>query len=252
MSKISSITRVLEIIETVSYSSKPVTPLELSKKLNIPKPTVHRLIKNLSEEGFITVNDSGGVVPGSRVRNLSIELWQQRRYFNERQVILQRLVTDIKETCGIAAPYNLNMVYTNHAQTMLPLQVYIPVGEKSPLWCTATGKLYLSQLSIHARHKVLEKLTLHRFTRNTIYNMEVLNAELDQIAKTGIGVDNEEFISEMVAIAVPILDSNSKYLASLYMHAPTTRISLVELLTYVPRLKIAAQEIQTLIDESQD
>jgi len=248
MSKVSSITRVLEIIEAVSYASKPITPLELSKELRIPKPTVHRLVQNLSDEGFITVNTCGGIIPGNRVRNLSVELWQQRQNFNERQIILQRLVTDVKETCGIAVPYNVDMIYTNHVQTMLPLQVYIPVGEKSPVWCTATGKLYLSQLSTHGRHRILEKLTLDRFTRNTIYDIDVLNVELDQISETGIGIDNEEFISEMVAVAVPILDKNSKYLASLYMHGPTTRISLAELLTYVPRLKTAAQEIQTLID----
>ncbi|HAR76273.1 MAG TPA: IclR family transcriptional regulator, partial [Psychrobacter sp.] len=47
MPKVSSITRVLEIIEAVSYASKSLSPLELSQKLDIPKPTIHRLIQNL-------------------------------------------------------------------------------------------------------------------------------------------------------------------------------------------------------------
>ncbi|MGP9491022.1 IclR family transcriptional regulator [Psychrobacter sp. AOP7-B1-24] len=251
MPKVSSITRVLEIIEAVSYASKPLSPLELSQQLNIPKPTIHRLIQNLVDEGFVTVDIGGGIIPGKRVRNLSVELWQQRQFFNERQVILHKLVEELKETCGIAIPYHMDMLYTNRAQTPLPLQIYLPVGAKSPMWCTATGKLYLSQLSATSRNKILQSLPLDKFTKNTITDIDALNKELDYIAEMGVGIDNEEFISEMVAVSVPILDKKSRYLASLYIHAPTVRLSLDELLTHVPRLQAAAQDIQSLVYELQ-
>ncbi|MFK3989559.1 IclR family transcriptional regulator [Psychrobacter sp. NPDC064578] len=247
MPKVSSITRVLEIIEAVSYASKPLSPLELSQELDIPKPTIHRLIQNLLDEGFVTVDIGGGIIPGKRVRNLGVELWQQRLFFNERQMILQKLVDELKETCGIGVPYQMNMIYTNRANTSLPIQIYLPVGAKSPMWCTATGKLYLSQLPRTSRDKILQNLSLDKFTKNTITDIDALNAELDRIAETGIGIDNEEFISEMVAIAVPIRDRKSRYLASLYLHAPTIRVSLDDLLTHVPQLQKAAKDIQSLV-----
>ncbi len=249
MPKVSSITRVLEIIEAVSYASKPLSPLELSQELDIPKPTIHRLIQNLLDEGFVTVDIGGGIIPDKRVRNLGVELWQQRLFFNERQMILQKLVDELKETCGIGVPYQMNMIYTNRANTTLPIQIYLPVGAKSPMWCTATGKLYLSQLPRTSREKILQNLSLDKFTKNTITDIDALNAELDRIAETGIGIDNEEFISEMVAIAVPIRDRKSRYLASLYLHAPTIRVSLDDLLTHVPRLQKAAKDIQSLVYE---
>ncbi|MGM8887860.1 helix-turn-helix domain-containing protein, partial [Psychrobacter sp. 1U2] len=105
MSKVSSITRVLEIVEIISYAPKPLSPLEISQILDIPKPTTHRLIQNLINEGFVTVDIGGGIIPGKRVRNLSLELWQQGQFFNKRQIILQKLVDEIKETCGISVPY---------------------------------------------------------------------------------------------------------------------------------------------------
>ena len=249
MPKVSSITRVLEIIEAVSYASKPLSPLELSQELDIPKPTIHRLIQNLLDEGFVTVDIGGGIIPGKRVRNLGVELWQQRLFFNERQMILQKLVDELKETCGIGVHYQMNMIYTNRANTTLPIQIYLPVGAKSPMWCTATGKLYLSQLPRTSRDKILQNLSLDKFTKNTITDIDALNAELDRIAETGIGIDNEEFISEMVAIAVPIRDRKSRYLASLYLHAPTIRVSLDDLLTHVPQLQKAAKDIQSLVYE---
>ncbi|WP_351079616.1 IclR family transcriptional regulator C-terminal domain-containing protein, partial [Shewanella sp. CAL98-MNA-CIBAN-0140] len=84
----------------------------------------------------------------------------------------QRLVDDIKETCGIGIPYHMDMIYTNRAQTTLPLQIYLPVGAKSPMWCTATGKLYLSQLPAANRRKMLHSLTLNKFTKNTITDLD--------------------------------------------------------------------------------
>lgn len=252
MPKVSSITRVLQIIEAVAYAPKPLTPLDLAQELNIPKPTIHRLIGQLVDEGFVAVDITGGIIAGKRVRNLSVELWQQRQFTSERQVILQRLVKDIKETCGIGVPHNTDMVYTNRAQTNLPLQIYLPIGAKSPMWCTATGKLYLSQLSMRSRQKMLHNLSLDKFTKNTITDVDALNAELDKIAKTGIGIDNEEFISEMVAVSVPVVDKKDRYLASLYVHAPTVRVSLDDLLDFVPRLKEAAQDIQALVYELQN
>ena len=56
----------------------------------------------------------------------------------------------------------------------------------------------------------------------------------------------------MVAVSVPVLDKKSRYLASLYIHAPTIRVSLDELLTHVPRLQTAAQDIQALVYELQN
>ena len=50
------------------------------------------------------VDIAGGIVAGRRVRNMSVELWQQRQFYSERHVILQRLVRDVKETCGISVP----------------------------------------------------------------------------------------------------------------------------------------------------
>jgi DNA-binding IclR family transcriptional regulator len=117
------------------------------------------------------------------------------------------------------------------------------------MWCTATGKLYLSLLPTQTRAKMLRQLPLDRFTENTFTDVYALTAELDTIAKSGVGIDNEEFISETVSVAVPILDKDSRYLASLFVNAPTIRVSLEALQTHVPRLRVAAQNIQTLCYE---
>jgi IclR family acetate operon transcriptional repressor len=46
----SSISRVMEIIEAVAKAERPLSPADLSFQLDIPKPSVHRLINQLEME----------------------------------------------------------------------------------------------------------------------------------------------------------------------------------------------------------
>ncbi len=250
MSRVSSITRVLQIIEAVSSAKRPLTPLDLSEILDIPKPTMHRLIQQLQEENFVRVDLNGTIIPASRTQRIAVHLWQSKQAMTQRRVILQRLVNIIGETCGIAVPYKLQMFYTDRVHTQLPLQFYLPVGSGSPMWCTSTGKLYLSTLTPIERSNVLQNLPLVKFTKNTITDIDKLNAELDMIKDQQLGVDNEEFISEMVAVSVPINDNEGRYIASLYAHAPTIRMSLAELKAFEPEMRKAAENIHQMFFNS--
>jgi len=57
----SSITRVIEIKETLSNSQRPLSPADLALPLGIPKPSIHRLLCKLETENFIQLNIRGHV-----------------------------------------------------------------------------------------------------------------------------------------------------------------------------------------------
>ena len=52
----SSITRVLEIIEAISRAERPMSPAELAFLLDIPKPSIHRLLQQLEAENYVQIN----------------------------------------------------------------------------------------------------------------------------------------------------------------------------------------------------
>ena len=55
---------------------------------------------------------------------------------------------------------------------------------------------------------------------------EPLLQELATIARQGYSLDQEEFLSGMVAIAVPVTDPAGRFVAALAFHGPTQRISI--------------------------
>ena len=72
-------------------------------------------------------------------------------------------------------------------------------------------------------------------------------AEIERTRKRGIGVDNEEFINGMVAIAIPVRDAQGQCVAAVACHTPTARLSLTDLLAHAPAIERTAQQIAALL-----
>ena len=132
MARVSSITRVLKIIEAVSAAQRPLSPLDLSEILDIPKPTMHRLIQQLQEEGFVRVDINGTIVPASRTRHMAIHLWQSQQVAIQRFAILQRLVDKIGETCGMGVPITSTWYIPTAYLVLLPYKCICPLIRKHP------------------------------------------------------------------------------------------------------------------------
>jgi IclR family acetate operon transcriptional repressor len=245
----SSITRVLEIIEAISRSERPMSPAELAFSLDIPKPSIHRLLQQLEADGYVQINMRGLLVPGDRMHSIALGVLHSSRFKALRQAILKNLAQSIGETCGIAIPDGTEMIYYDRVQTNWPLRIHLPVGTHTPIWCTASGKLYLSSLPEERRQRIIGKLSLDKLARNTLTECKLLENELSKVQEYELGTDNEEFIDGMVACSVPIKDQDGKLFACLFTHAPVIRKSLDELLGFESLLRQAAIELGDLLKQ---
>jgi IclR family acetate operon transcriptional repressor len=245
----SSITRVLEIIEAISRAERPMSPAELAFLLDIPKPSIHRLLQQLEADNYVQINMRGLLLPGDRMHNIALGVLHSSRFKALRQAILKDLAETIGETCGIAIPDGTEMIYYDRVESNWPLRIHLPVGSHTPVWCTASGKLYLSSLPKERRHRIVGKLPLDKVARNTFTESESLERELLTIQVNDLGTDNEEFVDGMVACSVPIKDQDGRLFACLFTHAPVIRKSLAELLDFEPVLRRAAIELGDLLKE---
>ncbi|WP_300653865.1 IclR family transcriptional regulator, partial [Pseudomonas sp.] len=186
----SSIGRVLEIIEAVSRAERPLSPADLAYQLDIPKPSIHRLLSQLEGDGYVQINMRGLIVPGDRMLDIALGVLYSGRFKAPRQAILKRLTAEIGETCGIAIPNGSEMIYYDRVQSDRPLQMHLPVGSHTPAWCTSSGKLYLSSLSKERRQRIINNLPLRRYARNTLTCTAELEAALQKTRDDELGIDN--------------------------------------------------------------
>lgn len=242
----SSVERVLQIVKEVAKATRPLSAGDLSEILDIPKPSMHRLLQQLQDTGFLRLDLHGRVVCGERTHKLVLHVWKNGAYKLDREVVLRKLSKQIGETVGISILDSLSVVYIDRVLSNWPLQINLPEGMNVPIWASASGKLLMAQMSTSSLQRVVENLEPYALTKNTIVEKEVLLETIKSIKKQGFAVDDEEFIPGMVACAVPILSPDDEVFATLFTHAPSVRKSLQELQSYIPAMQEAARELSAI------
>jgi len=201
--------RLLAILEEIASAGLPLTPTEANLRLQLPKPTIHRLFATLEEEGFLQRDiDGRGYSPGFRLRSLSTGVLSSLRIRTARLTILRSLSARIGETCNIAMPGREAMFYVE---------------------------------------RVAENENLTQRTDNTITDPDKLLDEVTQTAKRGYGLDRQEFMDGMIALAVPIIQPQGRLVSTLSFHAPIQRFSAEDALDHLPALQDASKALSDLI-----
>lgn len=240
--------RPLMVLEAVASAGGSVTPTELNARLRLPKPTIHRLFATLEAAGFLQRNlDGRSYEPGPRLRRVAGDVLSSAPLRSAQLSILEALSAEIGETCNIAVPDRDAMIYLERVETKWPLRIQLPVGTRVPLYCTASGKLYLSELGRPELRQYLRRQELVARTRRTLISPRDISANLAAIRAQGYALDAEEFMDDMVALAVPVRADGGRLLATLSFHAPTRRFGVEETLSHLSTLQAAAGELEALV-----
>lgn len=226
-SRIPTNLRTLLILEALGRSDEPMTPTEINSGIGLPKQTIHRLCTTLENEGFLTrTSDGKKLRPARRSSLLGAGLLHSSRVQIARHQVLMDVAREVKETVNFVIPQPAGMKYLDRVDTDWPLRILLPIGTNVPFHCTASGKAFLASMSPKPRKAFVAGLTLNRLTPHTHSSPEALLQDLKEIRKRGYAVDNEEFMEDMVAIAVPVSDTEGRFVGALAFHAPCQRLTL--------------------------
>ena len=245
----SPLLRGLLILEKVATSSRALTVADLLEELDIPKPTVHRITAQLEEAGYLQYEPNNKrLTIGSRLKNIGFDVLTNRVSTAPRHAILRALSEEIEETCNCTMLDGDHTIYFDRVESDWPYRIDLKIGSHLPLHCTASGKLYLAHMPANQRKKLISAAPLKQYTERSITDRVQLEAELKLIKRDGIGVDNEEFVPGMVALAVPVFNAKNEICFTVAVHAPAIRKPLTLLRQYLPSLKRAAASMSALQD----
>ena len=245
--------RPLTVLEHLSEASQPLTLAQLANRMQVPKTTLMRLLRSMETHGYLLHMPAGrGYVPGTRSTTLALRILRGSNIRRECRAVLRNLVRSLGETCNLTVPDAGRVLYVERIDTTAPLRLHVEPGTWVPMHCTASGKLFLASMPVLERRSILTQLALTRHSPRTITDRRELEAELERIARRGVGIDNEEFVHGMVAVAVPVRGKDGNLVAAVACHAPTARRSLDELLTCVPELREAADAMEKILSPAKD
>ena len=243
--------RAFSALECVVASSLPLSLDEITSRLVLPKPTVFRILNLLKGAGLLHRDAaSKRFSAGPRLTAFAVDLWRNASLRVQWHRALEIAVAEIGESCNLTLLENDRVLYIDRVETRHPLRLHLEGGTRVPLHCTASGKLFLSQMTSAEVRAMMGAEPYERFTATTITGFKALEIELEKTRRTGVGLHDSELFADSVAIAVPIADPSGRYFAAVAMHAPASRESIRSAMKSVPALRRAAETIAATMQSS--
>jgi DNA-binding IclR family transcriptional regulator len=209
---------------------------EISRRSDLSKPTIHRLLKSLEMTGLVMRDpEKRQYCLGPLVVSLSSDyLLTHQNLSICAHPDMQHLWKLSQETVSLVIQMGLNGIYLDEYVSPQPIRYVGGKGEITPLYTGSSGKVILSQLPEAKLKILLDNFTFERKGRNTILDRSTLIQEVRKAAEQGYAVSFEEKTSGGAAISVPI--QNYVCPAAISIIGPDNRMK--------PRVKDLLKEMQ--------
>lgn len=241
---VQALVRALDIIEAISDRGGELSISEISKATNLGKSTVHRLLKTLSDEGYIKQNkDNGKYLFTLKLFEIGCRIANTLDVKKIALPYIKELALVTKETVNLGVLDKNEILYVEKIETEELLRIELKVGGRVPVFCSGLGKVILAYLDDGERDKFLSSLTFQRYTDKTITDKVMYNEHLDKIKSQGYALDDEEYIPGLRCIAAPIFHHSGKIHAAVSIAGPTVRLTNERIETLYPLIVKTADNI---------
>lgn len=243
--------RQFALLEALAAMDRFASLQILVEETGLPKPTVHRMLQQLEAAGLVQRDSDGRqYTTGPRLRNLAESVLLNNTIHGARHLVLKQLVAEVEETCNLTAFNGSEVVYLDRVETPEPLRFYLQAGSTVPAHCSATGKLFLAQMTPAQRKRLLGQMPMQRLTPNTLDSTEALEAEIAEVKRTGVGYDREEYLPGLICVAVLVPNAHRASNLGLAIQAPAMRLTPERMAAAIPALQRAAQALQAIEEQA--
>lgn len=245
--KMSAVIRTMTILETLSRRSS--ANLEsLSAETGIPKATLLRFLNTLTETGYIH-RDAGDLY------HLSLKMFSVgSRSLQHVELINTAMpfTASLRDIFGEAVHMGIlqddnSAVYVIKEESKHNLRMYSRVGKTIPLYCTAIGKIFLSEMTEEELENYFSNNRLIPFTEKSIRTKEDMLKELEEVREQGYAMDNEENEANIVCIGAPVKNYTGSVVAAISVSWPIFRFSKEECKMWAETIKEKAAELSRVL-----
>ena len=207
-----SFARGLRVLLTIADRGE-IRADELVSLLETPQSTVYRYLRTLTEFGFVDRHGAGYRL-GPRLLIGGGSTVSSEELIRRADPVLAMLVEETGETAIISRRIGSSAVCLHQRQSPHPLRIALEPGDATPLARGAVARVLLAFAPAEIQDEVLGEAP-----------DDALRRELATIVGEGIARGENEFDSDSVAIAVPVLREDG-IVAAVGILAPGGRAGL--------------------------
>lgn len=237
--------RVLNLIEAlIEYPGE--TNSELADRLDLPRPTVHRLLGMLSERGFAAQSEPARYVAGGALQRLAGRLNSHLPWANLAGPLLRHLSDSFSETAflNLLVRERLSRFVVLSTQPPIPLRYAIDINEWVSLLWGAGGRAILAYLTAGEIATAIARNDPSPFGGQSVDPRE-LHRSLAATRNVGYALVRSHRQRDAVGIAVPFFDATGEVMGSIGITLPAERYQERNVVRYATALIKAASSLST-------
>lgn len=243
-----SLARGLEVIQAFTPQRRVMSISQISQKTGIPRAAVRRCLYTLGKLGFVYAEDGKNFELRPRILALGHAYLASTPLARATQPVLKHLSEMLNESCSIATLDGDDILYIARASSSRIMTIDLDIGSRLPAWSTSMGRVLLSHLSEDKLNDMLGRITMIRYTSQTVDSVPALRAELKKVRQQGYALNDQELEMGLRSIAVPLMNSQGQVQAALNVGVHAGQVTADELRNRVlPELQKAAQELSMLL-----
>lgn len=243
--------RLFALLEVIASKDQAFSLQGLAEETALPKPTLHRMLQQLEAAGLLQRGADGRQYgTGARLRRLAENLLLNSIHHGAQHAVLRHLVDEVGESCNLTALAGNEVVYLDRVETAAPLRFYLHPGSRVPAHCSASGKIFLAQMTPAQRRRLLAHAPLQAYTAQTLTELAQVEGEVRKVRRQGFALDNEEFLPGLLCVAVLVPSALGRSNLCVAVQAPVMRLGADKALQLLPPLQRAAAALAQIEAEA--
>lgn len=220
--QVSSVERAVQLLAMVDqFGAEGLGVSELARRTAIPKSTTFRLLHTLEASGAIERRGEHYRTGPLFTSHLALPDEPLVAKVHVRLTpFLSVLYEQTRETCQLGVLRDDELLFLNKLHGVHRAHSPSRIGGRAPAHATSLGKVLLAFDREAAERVCASELTA--FTDRTITDGDELSVELAKVARTRIGVDDNEYVEGVSSVASVVTDAAGRPVASLALTGPTS------------------------------
>ncbi len=218
-----SIDRAAQLLVQVVENPEPTSVGALAETTGLPKSTTSRLVRALERQGLVQRTGArGSLSPGPVLLRYAGRGRHEVDLVEASADTLGVLAEQTGETINLAVAGPLGVEHLAQRDSRHFLGGTNWVGRRVPYHCTANGKVLLAFDAARLPAGELERLAPH-----TVVDRGALEAELEEVRRSGYATAVDELEPGLSAVAAPVHAPET--VAALSVSGPTIRMTAAPL-----------------------
>jgi len=224
-----SFAKGLKVLFAFKGSNGSMSLSEVAKQLQMSISSTQRFLYTLEKLGLVAKS------PGTKKYRLTLGVLELGyNYIASDPLVeaanpfLAELSNITGETTNLTKPIGLDMIYVSRVVAAKFIPIHMPTGSRIPMYCTGSGRAYLSALPDDEVQRMLKASTLTRHTQWTETDPDRIFNLIAQSRRNGYAYNKEELFLGDMTLAAPIIGGNGTPVACVHIVAPTSRWTLEE------------------------